>query len=70
MDRETGTNDFYVATNAHVAALADETVVPNSLPDPDPKLLAIKIGRQELDRNLKNDNPKFLVDAAFQSISN
>ncbi|WP_391591727.1 hypothetical protein MCAV_06960 [[Mycoplasma] cavipharyngis] len=67
VDREVGTNNFYIATNIHVANLG-KTIVPYTDKNPDPQLLDISIGKQELDRQLLNKNTNQIVPSSYQSV--
>ncbi|WP_391591728.1 hypothetical protein MCAV_06970 [[Mycoplasma] cavipharyngis] len=67
VDREVGTNNFYIATNIHVANLG-KTTTPYTDKNPDPQLLDISIGKQELDRQLLNKNTSQIVPSSYQSV--
>ncbi|WP_391591726.1 hypothetical protein MCAV_06950 [[Mycoplasma] cavipharyngis] len=67
VDREVGTNNFYIATNIHVANLG-KTTTPYTDKNPDPQLLDISIGKQELDRKLLNKNTNQIVPSSYQSV--
>ncbi|WP_391591725.1 hypothetical protein MCAV_06940 [[Mycoplasma] cavipharyngis] len=67
VDREVGTNNFYIATNIHVANAGPinpefETNKPN------PDIFRFAIGKQKLDQKLLNNNHRQITPASYQTV--
>lgn len=65
LDREVGTNNFYVVSNVHVWNLRSDDFKEN---DPQPKMIELKIGKQKYDKNLGNKNTHSLALGSFHSV--